>query len=75
MKLVALHDKSGKILAAARISYSYRGPVPVAGKNTRVAIVDVPQAHCSLDLAAICAQLRVDPRTSALVEHKPKSKR
>jgi hypothetical protein len=75
MKLIALHDESGKILAAARFTDDYKGPVPAAGEGTSVVEVDVPQAHAKLDLAAICTRLRVDTRTSKLVEHKAESAR
>jgi hypothetical protein len=70
MKLIALHNESGKIVAAVRVSYDYQGPVPVAGEKTRVVTVDVPQGHEKLDLATICTRFRVDPQTSELVEHK-----
>jgi hypothetical protein len=53
-----------------RVSYDYQGPVPVAGENTRVVTVDVPQGHEKLDFATICTRFRVDPQTSELVEHK-----
>ena len=75
MKLITLHDESGKILAAARLTDDYKGPVPVAGEDTNVVEVDVPQAHAEHDLATLCTLLRVDPRTSKLVEHKAESAR
>ncbi len=73
MKLIALHDDSGTILAAASLTDDYKGPIPVAGNGTRVVEVAVPQEHSRLDLAAICTQLRVDIRTRQLVERKPES--
>ncbi len=70
MKLIALHDDVGKIVAAARLTDNYKGPVPVAGKGTSVVKVDVPEAHAKLDIATICTRLRIDTRTYKLVEHK-----
>jgi hypothetical protein len=75
MKLIALHDKTGKILAAARLTDDYKGPVPVAGKGHTLVKLEIPQEHTKLDLVSICTKLRVDARTAKLVEHKAKSKR
>jgi len=76
MKLIALHDKTGKILAAARpATDNYKGPVPVAGKGTTLVQLEIPQEHAKLDLVSICTRLRVDARTSKLVEHKAKTRR
>jgi len=75
MKLIALHDQSGKILAAVRVSDYYEGPIPVAARGARVLKVDLPKAHAKLDLAALCTRLRVDKRTHELVEHKARAGR
>jgi hypothetical protein len=74
MKLIALHDKSGKILAAVRHTADYKGPVPVAGKGTTLAKLEIPEAHYKLNLAELCTKLRVDTRSSKLVEAKAKAK-
>ena len=75
MKLIALHDKSGKILAAVRDMGDYKGPVPVAGKGTTVTEIEVPKAHTKLDLRDLCTRFRVHTRTCQLVEKSPKAKR
>jgi hypothetical protein len=72
MKLVALHDADGKILAASRVRDGEPGPVPVAGPDTHVVTVEVPYAHRELKLMDICTRLRVDPTTCELVEHPSK---
>lgn len=72
MKLIALHRSNGKIVAAVRISDEYQGPVPVAGKGTRVTEIAIPSAFERLDLATLCARFRVNVRARKLVESKPK---
>jgi len=75
MKLVALHDKRGKIVAAARVTDDHKGPLPVAGKGHTLVKLEIPQEHAKLDLVSMCTKLRVDARTSKLVEHKAKTRR
>jgi hypothetical protein len=74
MKLIALHDKSGKILAAVRHRADYDGPVPIAGKGTTVTKVEISKEHANLDLATLCQRFRFDARTSKLIERKSEAK-
>ncbi len=68
LKLMALHDKDGKILAAVQVTEGYYGPVPVAGEGTSLVRVDVAITPATPDSATICTRMRVDTRTSTLVE-------
>jgi len=72
MKLIALHKKDGRIVAAVRAGPNYDGPVPVAGKGTKLVEIEIEGGHEKLDLAALCTRFRVNPRACKLVEHKPK---
>ncbi len=66
MKLIALHDAEGRILAAYRHSAEYTGPVPVASEGTTLAQVEIPEAHHGLALDAICRGFRIHPETKLL---------
>ncbi len=60
MKLLALYDGSGRILAAVDLVDGYAGPVPVASAaDHRTDTFDVPDEHRSKNLAEICTTLRV----------------
>ena len=74
MKIVALHNKSGEILAAVHLTPNYTGPRPVAGKGTQIVELEVPQSHASIGLFEICKNLRVDSKNNKLVEHKKSDK-
>ena len=76
MKITALYDARGTILAAVESHEAYDAPVltPVATRpGTRVAAFDVPESHGKLRLDEICRSLRVDARSRRLMEVKPLS--
>lgn len=60
MRVIALYDRDGTILAAAAVDAGYRGPVPVASEGTEVGLFDVPDSATDLRLDEICASCRVD---------------
>jgi hypothetical protein len=68
MKLLALHDQEGRILAAVRHSGYYNGPKPVPGQGDTVVEIDVPDAHGHLGLDAICRRFRIHPKSRLLFE-------
>jgi hypothetical protein len=70
MRIIALYDADGRILAAAAIEGHYRGPVPVASEGTEVGMFDVPESASVLRLDEICTLHRVDPRAKCLVDAK-----
>jgi hypothetical protein len=68
MKLIALHDEEGRILAAVQYSDGHDGPVPVAAEGTTVTELDIPDEHAHLGLGTICRRFRVHPKRKQLVE-------
>ena len=70
MKIVALHTKEGKILAAVRIKNGFKGPLPVAKEGTSVSEIKISGTHEKLDLAMLCRQHKVDATCGKLVEVK-----
>jgi len=72
MKITALYNAGGAILAAVAIDDSYDGPVvvPVASRGTKVGVFDVPESVSKLRLDEICTSLRVDVRSQRLVDAK-----
>lgn len=69
MRLIALYDADGRILAAAGITdEGTPGPVPVAGEGTEVGTFDVPESLSELPLDEICNRLRVDSQSKRLVD-------
>ena len=75
MKITALYDQKGKILAAAVVRDDMNGPVPVAGKGSKVGTFEVPLASRELGLAELCSSHRIDARASRLVEMKHSTKK
>ena len=68
MKLIALYDADGRILAAAGVTEGDTpGPVPVAGEGTEVGTFDVPESASELRLDEICTRHRVDSQSKRLV--------
>lgn len=75
MKITALYDENGVILAAAEHTGRYNHPVPVASKaGTKVGTFDVPAevAHSRLD--EICLSHQVDVGAQRLIRAKVQSK-
>jgi hypothetical protein len=70
MKLRALHDDRGVILAAVVVDPDAPGsaPRPVATEGTRVSELTISQEHADLALDELCTRLRVDVERAALVE-------
>lgn len=70
MRITALYNDEGVILAAAAIDGSYRGPVPVASEGTEVGLFDVPESVTDLRLDEICSGFRVDAVGKRLVDNR-----
>ena len=75
MKITALYNSRGAILAAAPVvDDTYRGPgrgpVPVASRGAKVGVFDVPESLSKRPLDEICTSLKVDVRSKRLVEGK-----
>ena len=70
MKVIALHDEDGNILAAVQHSPGYDGPVPVASPGTTVTQLEVPDEHLRIGLADMCRRFKVHPKTKRLIESK-----
>jgi len=74
MKITALYNNRGAILAAAPVDDAYkgpgRGPVPVASRGAKVGVFDVPESLSKRPLNEICTSLKVDARSKRLVETK-----
>ena len=75
MKITALYNQSGKILAAAVVRDDMKGPVPVASKGSKVGTFEVPLALRELELHQLCLGHRIDTRGNRLVEVKQSSKK
>ncbi|MFL6623708.1 MAG: hypothetical protein ACJ8J7_06150 [Sulfurifustaceae bacterium] len=77
MKITALYDENGVILAAAEHTGRYDDPVPVASTpGTKVATFEVPTEAARSRLDEICLSHQVDVAAQRLVRAKvhPKSK-
>jgi len=75
MKITALYNSRGAILAAAPVDDAYsgpgrRGPVPVAARGAKVGVFDVPESLTKRPLDEVCRSLKVDVRSKRLVESK-----
>ena len=71
MKITALYNTSGAILAAVETNESYDGPivVPVASRRgTKVSVFEVPEFVSKLRIDEICMSLRVDVRSGRLID-------
>ena len=83
MKLCALYDRSGQILAAVRLDEDYRSgrfvdpPRPLPQKGQKVAEVEVPEEFRHLNFLDACLQLKVDVKAEqpGLVSAKKRSAR
>jgi hypothetical protein len=74
MKITALYDKQGVILAAVPLDDRYDGPVlvPVASDGNKVGTFEVPVSAGESRLDKICTLFRVDARSQRLVDTKDK---
>ena len=70
MKLTALYDPEGVILAAVEDTGEYNRPVPVAEGANKVSTFEVPAAAAKLRLDEICLSHRVDVAKQQLVASK-----
>ena len=72
MKITALYNADGIILAAVVIDGRYDGPlpVPVASEGTEVGTFDVPSSATESRLDEICKVFRVDTRSKRLIDAK-----
>jgi hypothetical protein len=72
MKLIALYNPDGVILAAVEDTGRYNAPtpVPVASGANKVGTFDVPELAARLRLDEICKSHRVDIGAKRLIESK-----
>ena len=69
MKLEALHDERGVILAAITFDEEAAPrPHPVPAPGQAVSIVEVPEAQADTPLDVLCTRFTVDVRGGRLVE-------
>jgi hypothetical protein len=66
MKITALYDGDGHILAAVVDNGEYDIPRPVAGEGQKSGTFEVPQSAETLSLEQICTTFRVDPTSNRL---------
>ena len=67
MRIQALYDRDGAIIAAATIGDDYDGPVPASAEGAEMAQLDVPDDMATNALDEICRRMRVDPERRVLV--------
>lgn len=63
MRLRVVHDASGRIVAAARVSEAgddTLSPTPLAGPRQTAAELEVPDEVAREELDVICTRMRVD---------------
>lgn len=70
MKLAAVYDNDGRILAGIIDDGRYDRPRPLSDDKTQGGIFEVPQAADQLSLAEICTTYRVDPGSKQLMRSK-----
>jgi hypothetical protein len=68
MKIIAVYDNEGRILAAVMDDGKYRGPRPVPAEGTHGGTFEVPASVHSLSLEEICTTFRVDPKSKTLAK-------
>jgi hypothetical protein len=71
MKITALYDADGLILAAVESTGRYDHPVPVASEGAEVRTFDVPREAAESRLDEICLSHRVDVGSQRLVSAEP----
>lgn len=70
MRITAVFDADGTILAAVPTDPDYIGPVPAPPEGTEVEEFDVPDSATEMQLDELCAGFRVDKGEKRLVDHK-----
>lgn len=70
MKITALYNANGVILAAVEHTGRYDHPVPVASEGNKVGTFDVPPSAAKSRLDEICTSFRVDVGSQRLVDAK-----
>ena len=73
MKITAVYNRAGKIVAAAVVSDERGGPIPVASKGVKSGVFEVPEALRDLELHTLCSSHRIDTRKRGLVTMKQSS--
>ena len=70
MRIVALYDSNGTILAATMHDGRDRGPVPAPRDGQQLGIFDVPDSCHHMRLDEICTSMRIDSHARRLVDTK-----
>jgi hypothetical protein len=70
MKMTAVYDDGGRILAAIIDDGKYDGPRPVADDKTHSGTFEVPAEAARLSLEELCTTYRIDPSASQLTRRK-----
>lgn len=70
MRITALYDAHGRILAAAEVDDKRGGPVPVPSEGTEVDTFEVPEDGARLRLDEICTSYRIDVGAKQLRERR-----
>jgi hypothetical protein len=68
MRLTALYDQQGSIVAAALHEAGENGPRPVPTRGLHVHEFEIPESHRSLRLDEMCRGLRVDVSSKRLLD-------
>jgi hypothetical protein len=68
MRICALRNAEGLILAAVAVDGQYNGPIPVASEGAKVGMFDAPASPSELRLDEIATNFRVDVGSQRLVE-------
>lgn len=68
MKITAVYDDSGRILAGIIDDGKYDGPRPVADQRTHEGSFELPAAASKLSLEEICTTFKVDVRSRNLIK-------
>ena len=70
MRLRIVHDKTGRIMAAAELYVGAFAVLPEPASSDHFAIeLEVPPEHQKSDLAEICQRLRVEPSRKQLIPY------
>ncbi len=67
MRINAVFDADGRILAASVAGGDYDGPMPVASEDQQTATLEVPEDFGDSTLEEVCLGMRVDPSGNRLV--------
>jgi hypothetical protein len=70
MKLTAVYDGNGRILAGILDDGRYDGPRPVPDDNSHVGTFDIPTEAAKVSLEEICTTFKVDHGAKKLLRSK-----